>query len=445
MTATPNRFHELGIAPVLLEAIGRMGFTEPTPVQAEAIPIAVSGRDVIGVAQTGTGKTLAFGVPMVQRLAESGRCGLVLVPTRELALQVNEELQRLTPAVRMRTAVLIGGDSMQAQIQRLREDPRIIVATPGRLNDHLDQRRLRLDQVGVLVLDEADRMLDMGFFPQIERVLKMVPRDRQTMLFSATLPPAIVGLAADYLREPVRVEVAPSGTAAETVTQEMFVVSRERKGDLLGRLLQDSDGSVLLFVRTKRGASRVARQVRTMGHSAAEIHADRTLGQRKNALRGFKSGEFRVLVATDIAARGIDVSDIELVVNYDLPDDPENYVHRIGRTGRAGREGRAVTLATPDQGQEVREIEKVLRSSIPRSEHPGVPTEAFTHVGGGSTRPQGGRPQGQRPQSSRPQGPRPPHAGHSPRPHGRGARPAFAGAASSPRGLVMRFRPRGPR
>jgi ATP-dependent RNA helicase RhlE len=445
MTATTNRFTELGIAPALLEAIGRLGFTEPTPVQQQAIPVAIAGRDLIGIAQTGTGKTLAFGVPMLQRLAGNGRCGLVLVPTRELALQVNEALQRLTAAVRIRTAVLIGGESMQTQIQRLRESPRIIVATPGRLNDHLNQRRLHLDQVGVLVLDEADRMLDMGFFPQIERVLKTVPKDRQTMLFSATIPAEVLRIADDYLRDPARVEVAPSGTAAATVSQEMFVVRREHKGDLLGELLKDGGGSVLLFVRTKRGASRVARQLRTQGHSAAEIHADRTLGQRKNALRGFKSGEYRVLVATDIAARGIDVSGIELVVNYDLPDDPENYVHRIGRTGRAGKEGRAITLATPDQGQEVRQIEKMLRASIPRAEHPEVPAEHFTQAAVAQARPQGGRPQafGQAPRPQG-QGGRPPRRGRGSRPGGFGRRPS-PGSRSVPRGLVMRFRPRGPR
>jgi ATP-dependent RNA helicase RhlE len=409
-------FHSLGISPALLGAIDTLRFTVPTPVQAQAIPVGVTGRDIIGIAQTGTGKTLAFGIPMVQRLAENGRCGLVLVPTRELALQVNEMLVRLTSSVRMRTAVLIGGESMQMQIQRLRENPRIIIATPGRLNDHLNQRRLHLDQVGVLVLDEADRMLDMGFFPQIERVLKALPKDRQTILFSATIPASVVQIAADYMRTPTRIEVAPSGSAASLVAQEMFVVRRESKGALLGELLKDYAGSVLLFVRTKRGASRVAEQLRGMGHAAAEIHADRTLGQRKNALRGFKSGEFRVLVATDIAARGIDVTGIELVVNYDLPDDPENYVHRIGRTGRAGLEGRAITLATPDQGQEVRQIEKIMQISIPRNEHPEVPGEHFTKAsvpqGRSHSQPSRG-PQGPRP-GRRPQGGA---TGHGPR-HG---------------------------
>jgi len=421
MNVTAGSFQNLGIAPALMGVVDALKFSEPTPIQRQAIPVAVTGRDVVGIAQTGTGKTLAFGIPMVQRLADSQRSGLVLVPTRELAMQVNETLTRLTPALRLRTAVLIGGESMQAQIQRLRDNPHIIVATPGRLNDHLNQRRLRLDHVGVLVLDEADRMLDMGFFPQIERVLKALPRDRQTMLFSATLPASIQSLAADYLRDPQRVEVAPSGTAAALVTQEMFVVSRERKPELLGELLKDYNGSVLLFVRTKRGASRVARGLRSMGHSAAEIHADRTLPQRKNALRGFKSGEYRVLVATDIAARGIDVTGIELVVNYDLPDDPENYVHRIGRTGRAGREGRAITLATPDQAPEVRAIEKVLRASIPRCEHPAIRSESFAASAAVPQR----RPQ-------------PGHRSPGPRP----ARRAQGGAVPALRHGSLSFRPR---
>ena len=421
MTMTAGSFDTLGIAPTLLAVVQAMKFNSPTPIQEQAIPLGVQGRDLIGIAQTGTGKTLAFGIPMVQRLAASNRCGLVLVPTRELAIQVNEVLVRLTPAVRLRTAVLIGGESMYTQIQRLREDPRIIIATPGRLNDHLNRGLVHLDQVGVLVLDEADRMLDMGFYPQIERVLKEVPRDRQTMLFSATLPASIMRLAASHLQDPVRVEVAPSGTAAATVSQQMFVVNHGRKADLLGELLKDYQGPVLLFVRTKRSAGRVAEELRGRGHAAAEIHADRTLIQRKNALRGFKSGQFRVLVATDIAARGIDVTGIELVVNYDLPDDPENYVHRIGRTGRAGLDGHAITLATPDQGQEVRQIEKILRTSIPVAQHPEIPTGRFALA----TAPQAGRAAGRGGPGSR-----------------SGRRPQGASNGSGPRHGSFSFQPR---
>jgi len=378
MTHPQISFQGMGIAPDLLAVIGALKFTIPTPIQHKAIPIAIEGKDIIGIAQTGTGKTLAFGIPMVQRLALApGQRGLVLVPTRELALQVNETILKIASAYKMRTTVVIGGASMHEQLLRLKQNPHIIIATPGRLNDHIEHHHLRLDNVGVLVLDEADRMLDMGFLPQIERILRTLPRQRQTMLFSATIPQSVVKIASRHMQMPVQTEIAPSGTAAELVSQELFIVRREMKGNLLDELLRQYSGSVLMFVRTKRSASRVARLLQTMEHSVAEIHADRSLGQRKDALRGFKSGQYRILVATDIAARGIDVMGIELVINYDLPDDPENYVHRIGRTGRAGKEGHAISLATPDQVQDVRRIEKIIRTSIPLSTHPKMPAEKF--------------------------------------------------------------------
>ena len=374
----PNSFYGLGIAPGLLDALDKLKFTVPTPIQHKAIPIAIEGQDIIGIAQTGTGKTLAFGIPMIQRLAQQLGRGLILVPTRELAIQVNEALSKLTSTVKMRTSVLIGGDSMYAQIQSLRANPRILIATPGRLIDHITQHHVRLDDVVILVLDEADRMLDMGFAPQINRILELIPKDdRQTMLFSATIPASIVQIAAAHMHLPVRTEIAPTGTAAERVSQELFVVGRDLKGRLLGELLKQYHGSVLLFVRTKRGAQRVAGLLRAAGHPAAEIHANRSLSQRKEALAGFKSGRYRILVATDIAARGIDVTGIELVINFDLPDEPENYVHRIGRTGRAGREGHAITFATPEQGDDVRNIEKIIRTTIPLASHPHVPASRF--------------------------------------------------------------------
>ena len=385
MTGT-HSFFGLGIAPGLIEVIESLKFTVPTPIQYKAIPVAIEGKDVIGVAQTGTGKTLAFGIPMIQRLAQSNARGLILVPTRELAIQVNEALKQFVPRFKMKTAVVIGGESMHGQIHRLRESPRIIIATPGRLIDHLEQRNVKLDDVGILVLDEADRMLDMGFLPQINRILRLVPKNRQTMLFSATMPSDIVKIASQHMSLPVQTEIAPSGTAAELISQEMFVVKREMKGTLLGELLKQYSGSVLLFVRTRRSARKVAQLLRQMGHRAAEIHADRSLSQRKEAMRGFKTGEYRILVATDIAARGIDVTGIELVINFDLPDDPENYVHRIGRTGRAGHEGHAITLATPDQGQDVRIIEKIIRTTIPLSQHPEVPGENFYAAPSGTTK-----------------------------------------------------------
>jgi ATP-dependent RNA helicase RhlE len=379
-TRVDGSFFGLGIAPGLLGVLDSLKFKVPTPIQEKAIPIAIEGKDVVGVAQTGTGKTLAFGVPMVQRLAQEKGRGLVLVPTRELAHQVNDDLAKVARTFKMRTAVVIGGESMARQIQQLKEHPRIIIATPGRLNDHLDERRLRLDDVTILVLDEADRMLDMGFLPQIERIVKMIPRKRQTMLFSATMDPSILSIASRYMHLPVRTEIAPSGTATDLVTQELFVVQKELKGRLLGQLLKQYHGSVLLFVRTRRAASKVARQLKQMGHAAAEIHADRTQAQRNAAMQGFKTGKIRVLVATDIAARGIDVKAIEVVVNFDLPDEAGNYVHRIGRTGRAGKSGHAITFATPDQGQEVKAIEKFMRAPIPVSQHPEIPTEHLSEL-----------------------------------------------------------------
>ena len=375
MSQTKGSFFGLGIAPGLLAVLDALKFTVPTPIQEAAIPIAVEGKDVVGVAQTGTGKTLAFGIPMVQRLAQGKGRGLVLVPTRELAVQISEDLTKFVRAFKLRAAVVIGGESMSRQIRQLREHPHIIIGTPGRLNDLLEQRQLRLSDVGILVLDEADRMLDMGFLPQIERIIKLLPKERQTMLFSATMHPSVLKIASGHMHLPVRTEIAPSGTAPDLVTQEMYFVQRDRKGELLGQLLAQYSGSVLLFVRTKRGASRVARMLRGAGQAAAEIHADRSQAQRTDAMRGFKTGKFRVLVATDIAARGIDVTDIELVINYDLPDDIGNYVHRIGRTGRAGKRGHAITFATPDQRKDVKDIERFMSAAIPVSPRSHFPPE----------------------------------------------------------------------
>lgn len=370
-------FYSLGIAPKILETLDRMKFTVPTPIQHKAIPAAISGSDLIGIAQTGTGKTLAFGIPLLQSLAQQKGRALILVPTRELAAQVDDSLRGLAHAFGIKTTVLIGGAPMHSQIMSLKRDPRVIVATPGRLIDHLEQRNIYLQDVRILVLDEADRMLDMGFAPQIERVLKTVPKERQTMLFSATMPAAIMKMAAQHMKLPVHLEVAPSGTAAERVTQELFIVKKEAKSTLLKTILDQYHGPILIFSRTKWGATKIAKAIKGMGHKAAEIHSDRTLGQRRQALEGFKSGMYRVLVATDIAARGIDVTGIEVVINYDLPDDAENYVHRIGRTGRAGHEGHAISFATPDQRTEVRNIEEVIRTAIPISEHPELPVERF--------------------------------------------------------------------
>lgn len=361
-------FYGLGIAPKILETITRFGFKKPTPIQHKAIPLALEGKDLVGVAQTGTGKTMAFGIPTVQILARSKVNALILVPTRELAIQVKESMAKIAQAQGMKIAVLIGGAPMNQQIKALAQKPRIIIATPGRLIDLVEQRKVRLNNVGILILDEADRMLDMGFAPQINQVLKGVPKDRQTMLFSATMPASIVKMAAVHMKAPVSVEIAPPGTIAEGVSHELFIVRRDMKKDLLAKVLDEYRGSVLLFCRTRMGTKRVARALRAMKHNAAEIHSDRSLNQRREALEGFKSGKYRILAATDIAARGIDVVGIELVINYDLPDDVENYVHRIGRTGRAGKQGHAISFAMPDQRAEVKGIERLIKMTLPISQ-----------------------------------------------------------------------------
>ncbi|MEK9155278.1 MAG: DEAD/DEAH box helicase, partial [Patescibacteria group bacterium] len=312
-TAVQNGFSGLGIAPTLLTILEKLSYTVPTPIQHQSIPVAISGSDVIGIAQTGTGKTLAFGIPMIQRLAQFKGRGLVILPTRELALQVEENLKKLGSGIGMRTVVLIGGASMHLQKQALLKNPHVIIATPGRLIDHLEQKTITLKDVKILVLDEADRMLDMGFAPQINKILAAVPKDRQTMLFSATMPLEIVRIANTAMRTPVRVEVAPQGTSSERVEQEIFFIAKHDKDRLLELCLKETEGTALVFTRTKYGAKKVARIVRAMGHTADELHANRSLAQRKAALEGFKTGKYRVLVATDIAARGIDVKGIALV------------------------------------------------------------------------------------------------------------------------------------
>lgn len=364
-------FETLGIDAHILERLHKLKYTTPTPIQAQAIPVALTGSDVVGIAQTGTGKTLAFGVPMLQLLAKSEKGqGLILVPTRELALQVEETMIKIGSQFGLVTAVLIGGASMQMQIRNLRRNPHVIIATPGRLVDHLQQRTCSLNDIEIVVLDEADRMFDIGFAPQIKKIMEQVPRDRQTFLFSATMPPAIAEIAARHMQAPKRIEVAPAGTSSSNVTQSLYVVSKDMKTSLLDYLLKKHEGTVLVFSRTKHGARKIASSIRTMGHTAVEIHSNRSLAQRKEALAGFKSGKYRILVATDIAARGIDVTGIALVVNYDLPDNSEDYVHRIGRTGRAGHSGLAIAFAQPDQRNDVRDIERLIRKTIRVEELP---------------------------------------------------------------------------
>ena len=376
-----NTFHNMGIAPKLIETLDALKLIEPTPIQRQAIPSAIEGKDIVGIAQTGTGKTLAFSIPMIQRLAGEAKRGLVLVPTRELALQAEETIRKIGRSYGIRTAILIGGASMNRQNDMLDRDPHIVIATPGRLLDHLEQKSIRLNSVGILVLDEADRMLDMGFWPQIRRIIAVVPKERQTLLFSATLSREIMQLASGHMNLPVRIEVAPSGTTADKVTQEFFILRKDEKPRLLEKILTDYRGSTIVFTRTKHGAKKLMRTVTRMGHSAAEIHGNRSLSQRKEALEGFKTGRYRVLVATDIAARGIDVKGIDLVINYDMPTASEDYVHRIGRTARAGAAGHAITFAEPQQRRELRDIERLIRKPIPVSQLPELPpARAQEHV-----------------------------------------------------------------
>lgn len=365
-----KNFYGLGIAPAILSILERLNFKTPTPIQEKSIPLAIEKKDLVGIAQTGTGKTLAFGIPMIQSVLQGKSGGLVVLPTRELALQVQEAFFKIGSPLGVRSCALIGGESVRKQISDLRRNPQIIIGTPGRILDHLSQKTLRLNHIGVLVLDEADRMLDMGFAPQLNKILAAVPKERQTMLFSATMPEQIMNMARNHMKLPLRIEIAPQGTGSASVTQELFFVDKDSKPRLLEKILSEYRGSVLVFTRTKFGAKKVARQVRFIGHTGAEIHSNRSLNQRKDALEGFKNGRYRVLVATDIAARGIDVKEIELVINYDLPQSAEDYVHRIGRTGRAGMSGHAIAFATPDQRRDVRSIERLMRAVLPVAKLP---------------------------------------------------------------------------
>ncbi|MGC4000628.1 MAG: DEAD/DEAH box helicase [Anaeromyxobacter sp.] len=389
-------FADLKLSPEALRALDRAGFEHPTPIQAQAIPPALLGRDVIGTAATGTGKTAAFLLPIIDRLAArhagegqghghghghghaqragaggpAGPRALILAPTRELALQISEELERFGHGRNVRGAVVIGGVGMGQQAEAFRQRREVIVATPGRLVDHLQQGNARLDGLEVLVLDEADRMLDMGFKPQLDRILARVPRKRQTLLFSATMGDEVAAFARAHLQDPVRVEVVRSGTTASRAEQAVYHAAQDEKLALLLELLAREDVSTLVFTRTKRRADRVAKGVGRAGHKVARIHADRSQAQRRMALEGFKDGQYRVLVATDIAARGIDVADIGHVINFDLPHVPEDYVHRVGRTARAAASGRASSFTSPEEQDLLRAIEKLTRTQIPRVDVP---------------------------------------------------------------------------
>ena len=366
-------FNTLGLKPRLVAKLAEQGITRPTPIQAQAIPHAMAGRDVMGLAQTGTGKTAAFGLPMVRALLGAGDKpapktvrGLILAPTRELARQIADHLRAYADRTHLKIGLVVGGTSIKAQINRLERGTDLLVATPGRLIDLLDRRALRLDQARYLVLDEADQMLDMGFIHALRRIAPLLPANRQTMLFSATMPKLMAELSTAYLTNPIRIEVAPPGKPVDKVTQGIHFVEQAGKPALLIDLLDGHrDDLALVFAPTKHGAERLMKSLVAAGFAAGSIHGNKSQGQRDRAIRAFKSGDLKVLVATDVAARGLDIPDVRHVYNFDLPNVPENYVHRIGRTARAGRDGAAVAFCAPAEMSELRAIQKAVGQSIP--------------------------------------------------------------------------------
>ncbi|MBI4874720.1 MAG: DEAD/DEAH box helicase [Acidobacteria bacterium] len=364
-----NTFLDLPLCPALQAGLASAKLTTPTPVQAAAIPAALAGRDVLATAQTGTGKTLAFLLPILEKLRLSQANGvqaLVLVPTRELAMQVVDALQSLRRSTKVEGALVVGGLPESRQLAAIRAGARLIVATPGRLEDFLDRKLVRLSGVEMLVLDEADRMLDMGFLPAIRRILKALPVKRQTLCFSATLEKSTLPFVRETLNDPVRVEIGSTSQPIDQVRLQWFEVASDQKADLLHDLLGRETGTFLVFARTKHGTERLAKRLVRGGHEAAMIHGDRSQSQRTAALRGFQSGRYRVLVATDIAARGVHVDNIAHVVNYDLPQAPEDFIHRVGRTGRASARGVASTFASRQESGEIRKLERALKLKMER-------------------------------------------------------------------------------
>ena len=402
-------FESLGLAPALLRALAEQGYAEPTPIQAAAIPVVLEGGDLLAAAQTGTGKTAAFALPLLQHLSTAGATqtrrprALVLTPTRELAAQVHDNLRDYGKHLRISSTTIFGGVSMGPQMQALRRGVDIVIATPGRLIDHMQQRSIDLSGVEVLVLDEADRMLDMGFLPALKRILAALPRQRQTLLFSATFAPPIKALALQFMHQPREVSVTPPNTVATTVTHHVHPVDAANKRDLLLHVLaQDSRRQTLVFSRTKHGADKLVRYLETAGMRAAAIHGNKSQNARTRALADFKNGRITVLVATDIAARGIDIDQLPIVINYDLPMVAEDYVHRIGRTGRAGADGMAVSLVSHEESGLLRDIRKLLKQDIAVSEVPGFEPSHPLRTDANAPKPvqgqrqprPGGRPQG---------------------------------------------------
>ncbi|HYC63062.1 MAG TPA: DEAD/DEAH box helicase [Thermoanaerobaculia bacterium] len=366
-------FSNLGLSAEVVATIEKIGFVHPTPIQAAVIPTALTGKDAIGLAQTGSGKTAAFVLPMAERLTHGHTVrGLIMAPTREIALQTKAFLDLFGKKHDLHTACLIGGVRMKPQLDALRDKPDVVVATPGRLLDHVNRRTVNLDNVEILVLDEADHMLDLGFLPQIRDVLRRLPRERQTMMFSATMPDSIEMIARDFMRDPVRIDIMPAGGAAEGITHRLYIVKEADKRNLLLALLDQELGSTLVFTRRKIDAEWLYSVLDRKGHPVARIHADQSQNKRVDALKTFREGEHRILVATDIAGRGIDIPGIEHVINFDIPENVEDYVHRAGRTARGRAKGIVATIATWQDLPMVRKIEETLGEKIPRCTVPGV-------------------------------------------------------------------------
>ncbi len=437
-------FDRLGLSPELLRAVAQQGYTEPTPVQTQAIPLVLAGRDVLAGARTGTGKTAAFVLPMVQRLHASRPAGprviraLILTPTRELALQVEESVRTYGAQNPIRSTTIYGGVGFDPQVRALRAGPEIVVATPGRLLDHLGQRTIDLSRVEILVLDEADRMLDMGFIRDIRKILAVLPPRRQNLLFSATFSDEIRRLADGLLENPASVQVTPRNTPTELVTQVVHMVDRERKRELLSHLITSGRiDQALVFTRTKHGANRLSQQLEKDGILATAIHGNKSQPQRVRALADFKAGRFTVLVATEVAARGLDIEALPHVVNFELPMVPEDYVHRIGRTGRAGVDGDAVSLVCVDELKLLNEIERVLGRGIPRETiegfepDPRIRPEPILRGGLGGSRPPSRSMAGAPRHGGAPRPTTPPHHPGAPRP-GSAPRPAGAGRTNGP-------------
>lgn len=392
-------FTSLKILKPILKSLQEEGYETPTPIQSQAIPPALSGRDILGCAQTGTGKTAAFAIPILQRLSEQQAPfrkrlirSLIVTPTRELAIQIEESLRSYGRHLDLRTAVIFGGVNQNPQVRTLKSGIDILVATPGRLLDLMNQGHLSLRDIEIFVLDEADRMLDMGFIHDVKKMLKVLPTERQTLFFSATMPPEIVNLTRSILRNPVRVEVAPESTTAEKVSQQVYFVDKGNKKKLLVDVLrQDEVGSALVFTRTKRGANQVVKMLNKKSIAAEAIHGNKSQNARQKALNNFKDQRTRVLVATDIAARGIDVDELQYVINYEVPNEPETYVHRIGRTGRAGSDGTALSFCDAIEKEFLRDIESLIDQRIPVIEEHGYPLTDHNpprpkHMGGGKKR-----------------------------------------------------------